>query len=201
MYRIFYSKKMHTFTSTTFVLLFVVMLINGLPFDADNKNSKQPGVLTRGQASCEKWHAGEPDPQIYLDQTLKPPCQIPPSFPTPLIDGWIVDPGCDASKDPASTCDLHKGAHGCYRHSYKSSGPGAQACYDKNGKWISDPWLGAGTLDVETPLGSFIQQALHGIADVLPYYDCCTDSAPQPYTCNLYYAKRPPGVCEDKPAF
>jgi len=89
------------------------------------------------------------------------------------------------------------GATGCYRHAYKNTGPGAQACYDKNGNWLSDVWLGAGTLDVETPLGNIFQQLKHLTEDVTPYDNCCKDkSLPQPGTCNLYFEKRPPGECQ-----
>ncbi|CAF5162095.1 unnamed protein product [Rotaria magnacalcarata] len=80
----------------------------------------------------------------------------------------------------------------------KNTGPEAQACYDRSGQWISDPWLGAGTVDKETPLGSIIQQGKHVFADVLLYYSCCkTRIAPQPDTCNRCYEKRPSGQCED----
>jgi len=190
---------MYSLTSTLLVLL-LVTLINGHPSNVDNGNSKENEILTRDLLGCRSWYRGEGDPSILLAQTLNPPCSIPPTFPETLLDGWVVDPGCDAAQQP-NTCGLHKGAHGCYRHAFASTGPGAQACYDQNGQWISDPWKGAGTLDAETPLGDLAQQARHGIVDVATYYSCCTTwLAKQPETCNLYYEKRPPGQCEDKPA-
>jgi hypothetical protein len=112
-----------------------------------------------------------------------------------LTGGWSVDDGCDAAKQP-NTCGLHVGAHGCYRHALARTGPGAQACYDPNGIWISDPWKGAGTLDKENPLGGFLQVILHGIVDVIPYQQCCQTNPVQPQFCNLYFEKRPPGQCE-----
>ncbi len=102
------------------------------------------------------WYAVEPDPKPLLARTENPPCNIPSTFPATLLGGWSVDPDCDAQEQP-DTCELHKGAYGCYRNAKASTGPGAQACYDKNGKWISDPWKGAGTLDTETPLGDLTQ--------------------------------------------
>jgi hypothetical protein len=190
---------MCSITSTLF-LFFLVALVNGLPFTADKQNSNQQGIESRDSSSCDSWYNGEGDPSVLLAQTLNPPCKVPAPFPPSLLDGWTVDPGCNASKQP-NTCDLHKGAYGCYRHAFKSTGPGAQSCYDQSGHWIADPWAGAGTLDAQTPLGGLIQQALHGIVDVIPYYNCCqTSGAPQPATCNKYYEKRPPGQCEEKPA-
>ncbi|CAF2676821.1 unnamed protein product [Rotaria sp. Silwood2] len=98
------------------------------------------------------------------------------------------------------TCKYHVGAWGCYRHSFGKTGPGAQACYDKQGNWIADPWKGAGTLDAETASGSLIQTQKHYYADVLPYDNCCKGAdLPQPRTCNMYFEKRPPGACVQKP--
>lgn len=156
---------------------------------------------TRGYVHCQIWHALQGDPNELLAETPKPPCRVPPSFPRTLPGGWSVDTSCDSEKQP-NTCSLHVGAYCCYRNAFKSEGPGAQACYDESGQWIADPWLGAGTVDKETPLGDFIQQIKHGVADVLPYFSCCkTLLAPQPETCNLYYEKRPPGQCEDQSMF
>jgi hypothetical protein len=184
---------MHRITSILLALSLVV-LINGIPFIADNKNPEQ-GIVKGNLQACLRWYDNEGDPNVLLAQTAKPPCQVPTTFLPNLAGGWSMDTGCDAAKQP-NTCDLHKGAHCCYRHAYASSGPGAQACYDTQGNWISDPWKGAGTLDAVTPLGNFIAVIQHGIRDVIPYYDCCTGSLPQPSTCNLYYEKRPPGQCE-----
>ena len=189
---------MHQITSILLIVL-IIALVNGIPFTADKELFDQQGVLGRS-ASCRSWYNKQGNPNELLAKTLKPPCKIPSTFPSSLLDGWKVDSGCDASKQP-NTCDLHKGAHGCYRHAFASKGPGAQACYDKEGQWISDPWKGAGTLDAETPSNNLMQQMAHAVADVFSYYDCCqTSSSPQPETCNLYYEKRPPGQCEDKPA-
>ena len=182
-------------SSMKFILLIVVSIVfvYGHPSPSEEK---QPSARN---ANCRSWYDKQGDPKELLAKTLNPPCQIPATFPSTLIDGWKTDSGCDASKQP-NTCDLHQGAYGCYRHSVASTGPGAQACYDQQGQWISDPWKGAGTLDAETP-SNLIQNLLHFTADVLPYYDCCTsEGSPQPETCNLYYEKRPPGQCEDKPA-
>jgi len=181
------------------VILLIIALINGLPFDANNKNQAAKEALIRNPFNCPAWYAAEGDPNVLLAKTLNPPCQIPSTFPPNLLGGWVVDPGCNASSQP-NTCDLHKGAYGCYRHAFASTGPGAQACYDQLGQWIADPWKGAGTLDAETPLGDLAQQALHGIADVVPYYTCCRGLFSQTQTCNLYYEKRPPGQCENKDA-
>lgn len=189
---------MHSIVSTIFIVL-VIALVNGHPFDINEKVLDQQEPVVRSE-SCRSWYNKQGDPKELLAKTLKPPCKIPPSFPRTLIDGWTVDSGCDAAKQP-NTCSLHQGAHGCYRHSFEQKGPGAQACYDPQGHWISDPWKGAGTLDAETPSGNLLQQFAHAVADVFPYNDCCvTTSSPQPETCNLYYEKRPPGECEDKPA-
>jgi len=157
-------------------------------------------VSSRGLQDCINWYKKEPNPSVHLSKTLDPPCRCPKSFPSKLIGGWTTDPGCDAKKQP-NTCDYHKGAFGCYRHSFKTTGPGAQACYDKDGNWIADTWKGAGTLDAETPLGSLFQQLRHYNADVVPWNNCCKDNkVPQPSTCNMYFEKRPPGKCVDKPA-
>ena len=178
-------------STTTLHLLLVIIGI----FAIDAQDS-----LSRSQAKCIDWHKKELDPAVYLAKTLNPPCRIPPSFPTTLKDGWKTDPGCDAKKQP-NTCSYHVGANGCYRHAITKPGPGAQACYDKKGDWISDPWEGAGTLDKHTPLGSLFEQLNHYNHDVVPFDNCCrTEGNPQPSTCNLYFEKRPPGVCEDKPA-
>ncbi|CAF1185658.1 unnamed protein product [Rotaria sp. Silwood1] len=184
---------------TTYALLvfLTVTLINCVPFATDNENLDQQAMLHRGLPSCSVWYWSQPNPEILLAKTLKPPCNISPTFPSTLPGGWSVDPGCDASQQP-NTCDLHKGAYGCYRSALSTTGPGAQACYDKNGQWISDPWKGAGTLDAETPLGDIIQEAKHVVADVLPYYSCCKTSIFfQTYNCNHYYEKRPPGQCQN----
>ncbi|CAF3939271.1 unnamed protein product [Adineta steineri] len=134
------------------------------------------------------------------DRVLKPPCQVLSTFPRQLNEGWVVDVDCDPLKQP-KTCDYHKGAYGCYRFAYSNTGPGAQACYDKNGNFISDPWKGGGTVDKETSSGDLIQSAKHVACDVVSYYSCCqTFFSPQPYTCNLYYEKRPTGQCENKTA-
>ncbi|CAF0749668.1 unnamed protein product [Adineta steineri] len=190
---------MRSVTYTLLVLL-VVTIINGFPSADDNMESYKDVMLNRDVGSCLTWYALQGDPQKLLAQTLPPPCNCPASFPPTLIDGWTTDPECDAAKQP-NTCDLHKGAYGCYRYAFKSTGPGAQACYDKNGKFISDPWKGAGTVDAETPLGDIIQQGEHFLCDVLPYYSCCKLTLlGQRFICDLYYEKRPPGQCVDKPA-
>ncbi|CAF1208557.1 unnamed protein product [Adineta steineri] len=140
------------------------------------------------------------------DRVLKPLCQVPSIFPRQLNEGWVVgegwvvDEACDPLKQP-KTCDYHKGAYGCYRFAYSNTGSGAQACYDKNGNFISDPWKGGGTVDQETLSGDLIQSARHVACDVVSYYSCCqTFFSLQPYTCNLYYEKRPTGQCENKTA-
>ncbi len=165
--------------SITFVLLtsLIVVLVNGI------------------KPACQNWYNKEGDPNILLALTLNPPCKIPITFKPTMTNGWSVDPGCDASKQP-NTCNLHVGAHTCYRHAKASTGPGAQACYDPQGNWISDVWKGAGTLDAETPLGGLIQTIKHGIVDVIPYNDCCQNSNTADNACHLYYEKRPPGQCE-----
>ncbi|CAF0825361.1 unnamed protein product [Rotaria sordida] len=181
----------------TLLVLLTVTLINGIPFATDNGDSDQQEMLHRSLPDCLSWYWSQPDPAQFLANTVKPSCSISPTFPPFLPGGWSVDPGCDASKQP-NTCDLHKGAHGCYRNAISTTGPGAQACYDVNGQWISDPWKGAGTLDVETPLGDAIQQGLHVVVDVLPYYSCCKTSLLfQKSTCNLYYKRRPSGQCQN----
>ena len=144
--------------------------------------------------ACQAWHKLQPDPSAALSQIATPPCKVPSAFPANLSGGWSVDPGCDASLQP-DTCSYHPGAYSCYRHAYAATGPGTQACYDVNGQFISDPWQGAGTLDLETPIGDIIQQGKHALVDVFPYYYCCSTLFKQPDTCNLYYAKRPPGQC------
>jgi hypothetical protein len=182
-------------------LLFFIVVISKLDSLVINENDNglpQNELSNRAIADCTNWYKKQINADEHLRKTLKPPCRIPSTFPKKLIDGWSVDPGCDASKQP-NTCGYHPGAHGCYRHSHKSSGPGAQSCYDKTGVWLADPKIGAGTLDVETPLGSFIQQLKHYQADVKPYTDCCPNG-PLSNTCDLYYEKRPPGECENKPA-
>ena len=181
-------------TSNLLVLVCVIGVAYGLAIGHERQ------VGQRSLASCTSWYKKQIDPAEHLKKTLSPPCKIPATFPSKLLNGWSTDPSCDAKKQP-NTCSYHVGAYGCYRHAFKSTGPGAQSCYDKDGVWISDPWKGAGTLDVETPLGSLFQQLRHVTADVTPYDDCCKDkSAPQPSTCNMYYEKRPPGQCQDVPA-
>lgn len=196
-YQVFYISKMHY--SPIFILLALLPIAwpNGIPFDATNTNSNEDEILTRDAASCTAWYLTQPSPKELLARTIKPPCSILSTFPPTLPGGWSVDPGCDASKQP-NTCDFHIGAHGCYRNTIASTGPGAQACYDAKGQWISDPWKGAGTLDVETPLGDLVQQGKHLIVDVVPYYSCCKTSLFfQKTVCNLYYEKRPPGQCQN----
>lgn len=178
--------------STTNLLLLLV-IIGIYSIDAEPE-------LSRSVAKCTDWHKKEASPEVHLAKTLNPPCSIPSTFPKELKDGWKTDPGCDASKQP-NTCSYHKGAHGCYRHAKSRTGPGAQSCYDRQGNWIADPWKGAGTLDKHTPLGSLLEQLNHYNHDVVPWENCCnTAGNPQPTTCNLYFEKRPPGVCEEKPA-
>jgi hypothetical protein len=75
----------------------------------------------------------EGDPNDLLARTLKLPCTIPSAFPLKLLDGWTVFSGCDASKQ-RNTCDFHKGAYGCYRHAFFTTGLGVQACYDNQGR-------------------------------------------------------------------
>jgi hypothetical protein len=174
-------------TSNFLVFAFIIWTIDGFVI---NENSR--GAVD----DCLSWYNKQPDPQVHLKNTLTPPCRIA-AFNTAVPGGWQVDPGCDAKKQPSnSTCGYHKGAHGCFRHSFKTTGPGAQACYNKAGNWISDVWLGAGTLDVETPLGSLIQQIRHYNADVKPYDNCCTAKGTTKETCDKYYQKRPPGQCQ-----
>jgi hypothetical protein len=172
---------MHRIISTLFVLLIATL----------NQNK----VFSCNVQACQNWWNNQGDPNLLLAKTLKPPCKISPKFPETLTYGWSVDSGCDAAKQP-NTCDLHKGAWGCYRHALANTGPGAQACYDQAGNWISDPWQGAGTLDKETPLGGFIQALKHGIEDVIPFNNCCVNTQMEKVCCSLYYEKRPPGVCE-----
>lgn len=193
---ILYSKKSMSSIAYTIFVLSVIVLINGIPFDAENRNLEEQQILPRGVITCGVWYLSQPDPQTLLAKTLTPKCTIDPSFPPTLPGGWSVDTGCDASKQP-NTCDLHKGAYGCYRSALGTTGPGAQACYDKNGHFISDPWKGAGTLDAESPTGGVIQSAKHFLTDVAPYYSCCKVTFFQEYNCNHYYEKRPPGSCKD----
>ncbi|CAF0900289.1 unnamed protein product [Adineta steineri] len=187
---------MHTITNI-FLALLLVLSVAGFELGNIDENSNEQLMAGRGYVDCLIWYATQGDPNKLLAKTKKPYCQVPATFPSTLPGGWSVDTSCDAAKQP-NTCSLHAGAYCCYRNALKSTGPGAQACYDKSGQWISDPWLGAGTVDKETPLGNIIQQAKHGVADVIPYYSCCvlTLFAPQPETCNRYYEKRPPGQCE-----
>ncbi|CAF2155740.1 unnamed protein product [Rotaria magnacalcarata] len=186
------------------VLIFALLLIihvNSQPIDeSSDEEFAQRMKSTRALADCTNWYGREPEASVHLAKILSAPCSIPPTFPPNLKDGWTTDPGCDAKKQP-NTCSYHVGAWGCYRHSFKNTGPGAQACYDRKGNWLSDTWQGAGTLDAETALGSIFQQLRHYTADVVPYDNCCTTSGlPQPSTCNLYFEKRPTGICEVKPA-
>jgi hypothetical protein len=188
--------------STTYIVLvfLVVALVNSLPFAADNEHPNRQLMLNRGFFDCHAWSLTQGNPADLLAKTLKPPCHIPSNFPETLLGGWSVDPGCDASKQP-NTCSFHKGAYGCYRHAFKNTGPGMQACYDNLGQWIADPWKGGGTVDAETPLGDILQQGLHALVDVAPYEFCCELILFQKEkACNFYYNKRPPGQCENKPA-
>ena len=180
-----------------FSSLLLVVVANPLDKKTDGVTTiDQLLPSTRELFSCTLWYFFEGDPADLLAQTKKPPCSISATFPLELSGNWSIDPGCDPLKQP-NTCDYHKGAQGCYRHAFSSTGPGAQACYDSSGQWISDPWLGAGTVDKETPIGDFVQQAEHALVDVAPYLNCCkTKFSPQPFTCNLYYEKRPPGQCQ-----
>ncbi|CAF3392778.1 unnamed protein product [Rotaria sp. Silwood2] len=179
------------------LVLLTISLVKGIPFPPEDETSDKKEIIARDIGTCYLWYWSQPNPDSLLAKTLKPPCSISAAFPPTLPGGWTTDPGCDASQQP-NTCNLHKGAYGCYRHALSSTGPGAQACYDKNGQWISDPWKGAGTLDAETPLGDTIQAGKHFVADVVPYYDCCKLTLFfQKHICNLYYEKRPPGQCQN----
>ncbi|CAF1205759.1 unnamed protein product [Adineta steineri] len=140
------------------------------------ESNEENNASDRDLLSCLLWNKLEGDPNELLQKS------------------------CDPLEQP-KTCDYHKGAYGCYRFAYSNTGPGAQACYDKNGNFISDPWKGGGTVDQETLSGDLIQLAKHVACDVVPYYSCCqTFFSLQPYTCNLYYEKRLIGQCENKTA-
>ena len=189
---------MHRVTHALIFLLSITS-IHALPFADSKASSNEDVILGRTALDCSAWYLTQGDPNKLLAQTLKPPCRVPASFPAVLRDGWSTDPECDAAKQP-KTCQYHKGAHGCYRHAFKERGPGAQACYDKNGQFIDDVWKGAGTVDAQTPLGDGVQQAAHFVADVVPFYSCCKITFIYNPLCNLYYEKRPAGQCENKPA-
>ena len=181
------------------LLFFAILVISAQGSIGPNSS----GRTTRSErtiADCQKWYNVEPDPAPLLAKIRKCPCSIPTSFPKEYNDGgakWKTDDGCQAAQQP-NTCSYHKGAHGCYRHAYGSSGPGTQCCYNKAGIWISDPFQGAGTLDREcapTNILNIFQWLAHNKHDVIPWDDCCKDPAMPREICQLYYEKRPPGEC------
>ncbi|CAF0780627.1 unnamed protein product [Didymodactylos carnosus] len=197
--------------NSLFVVLLLALLacvhtnvvLEQLPTAADEEVSDADLVKLFGNnrklSDCTNWHKKEPDPSAILMQVRKSPCRCPPSFPKSFHDGtdeWTTDPGCDASKQP-NTCSYHIGAHGCYRHTYTSKGPGTQACYDKNGDWIADPRKGAGTLDKYNAVNQNLFHLLnHYNHDVVPWNNCCDDASLPENICDLYYEKRPPGECQ-----
>lgn len=125
---------------TSFLLTFLLISsIVSAKLKSDDGNIDYEFMLSsRGFVHCKIWHALEGDPNELLAKTPKPPCHVPTTFPRTLPGGWSVDSACDSEKQP-NTCSLHVGAYCCYRNAFKHSGPGAQACYDQSGKWISDP--------------------------------------------------------------
>ncbi|CAF4397133.1 unnamed protein product, partial [Didymodactylos carnosus] len=86
----------------------------------------------------------------------------------------------------------------CYRGQQKQRGPGAQCCYDSNGRWINNPKNGGGTLDVQAPTGSLLQILKHHRVDVAPFYWCCKGGGQASELCQLYFEKRPAGKCENE---
>ncbi|CAF0924667.1 unnamed protein product [Adineta steineri] len=153
-------------------------MMNALLHSSEVEESNEENASDRGLLSCLLWNKLEGDPTELLKKVLKPPYQVPSTFPR----------------------QLNEGAYGCYRFAYSNTGSGAQACYDKNGNFISDPWRGGSTVDQETLSGDLIQSAKHVACDIVPYSCCQTFFSPQSYTCNLYYEKRPTGQCENKTA-
>jgi hypothetical protein len=171
----------------TFIL---VVSIDSSTLDEDNQGSPS----SRGSIDCTIWYITQGNPNSLLAQTPTPPCSIPSTFPS-TYEGWQIEPVCNPN-GLLPGCLFHGGAYACYEKAYGSTGPGGEACYDKNGNWIADPFKGAGTVDKETPLGGVDQEAKHVAADVVPYLACCgTNSAAPLNTCSLYYQKRPPGRC------
>ncbi|CAF1378817.1 unnamed protein product [Adineta steineri] len=181
-------------------LLLLTVAVACLNANAVPEDAARAQAIARNTAACEKWYKAEPHPLPFLEQTRNCPCRISTSFPKEFSDGgavWKTDAGCGASSQP-NTCNYHKGAWGCYRHAYKSKGPGAQCCYDRSGNWMSDPHAGAGTLDRERApdnILNLIQWNAHNKHDVIPWDNCCKDPSMPRDVCQWYYDKRPPGQC------
>ncbi|CAF1478535.1 unnamed protein product [Adineta ricciae] len=180
-------------------LIIVISFTNGKFVSDENLRTE---IIMKNIDACIKWDKNEPNPEPLLQKIRDCPCIIPTSFPKEIYDGaetWKTDAGCMASKQP-KTCEYHKGAYGCYRHAFKSSGPGAQCCYDKAGNWMSDPFQGAGTLDRERApdsILSLIQLKKHNDHDVIPWNNCCKNTGMAVDYCRLYFNKRPPGKCQN----
>jgi hypothetical protein len=172
------------------VTFMLVVSIDSLALGGDN----QASASSRGGIGCYLWYILQGNPNALVTQTPVPPCLIPTTFPA-TYQGWSIEPVCNPN-GLLPGCLFHEGAYACYEKAFGSSGPGGEACYDKNGNWISDPFKGAGTVDEETPLGGTDQELKHVTADVLPYLTCCGTNPALPLgTCSLYYEKRPPGYC------
>ncbi|CAF1209679.1 unnamed protein product [Adineta steineri] len=179
-----------------FLLLAIVATIY---FNA-NIGSVRAATVAENTAWCKKWYDAEPHPSVFMAQTPKCPCHMPTNFPSQYNDGtriWKTDSGCQASSQP-NTCSYHKGAWGCYRFAPKSSGPGSQCCYTKDGKYMDDPFEGAGTLDRECAPENFFnlfQWLAHNDHDVVPYDKCCADLPMPREVCGWYYDRRPAMGC------
>ncbi|CAF3005138.1 unnamed protein product [Rotaria sp. Silwood2] len=182
-------------------LLLLSLTVVGLNGNIIPDQNGRSAAVTKKITACQNWYNAEPHPSIFLEQTRKCPCRVPANFPKDLNDGskiWKTDSGCAASSHP-NTCSYHIGAHGCYRFGYKTTGPGAQCCYDKEGIWMNDPHKGAGTLDRERAPDNILnlfQWSAHNKHDVIPWENCCKDLAVPRDVCQLYFDKRPPGECE-----
>ncbi|CAF1400827.1 unnamed protein product [Didymodactylos carnosus] len=158
--------------------------------------------LTESTEDCKRWHSEQLNPESYIEQIPTCFCRVPSTgrdpFPNPLPGGTFqIDSGCDFHKDLDKTCAYHQGARGCYREQQKQRGPGAQCCYDSNGRWINNPKNGGGTLDVQAPTGSLLQILKHHRVDVAPFYWCCRGGQASEL-CQLYFEKRPAGKCENE---
>ena len=186
------------------LFLFLVIANACLYTIAVSDDNLRASTIEQNTNACKKWYSGEPNATVFLRETRDCPCRIPTHFAEKLSDGahtWLTDSGCVASKQP-NTCSYHKGAHGCYRHGYKSKGPGAQCCYDREGNWIKDEFAGGGTLDRERApdnILNLIQWNAHNKHDVIPWNNCCKEPGMPTAVCILYYEKRPSGNCKVYP--
>ena len=165
-------------------LLVTFMLVVSIDSRTLGKDDQKSGIGD-GKIACLAWYAVQGNPNTLLAQTPTPPCTVPTTFPA-TYQGWSIEPVCNPNS-LLPGCLFHDGAYACYEKAFGSTGPGGEACYDKNGNWISDPFKGAGTVDKETPLGGTDQELNHVTADVLPYLNCCGTNPALPLaTCSLY---------------